>query len=154
MDGHNLERLKQHILPMSDSQIFEIARSEWDLSFVELTEEWGSCPCGQSILEHCYIINRVTKSETYVGNVCINRFMNIETGSLFDGLRRIAADNAANANDAVIEYANERGFLFDKEYTFLIQTRRRRKVSVKQLDWKKKINRRILKQTVVTHRSK
>ena len=114
----------------------------------------GSCPCGQSILEHCYIINRVTRFETYVGNVCINRFMNIETGSLFDGLRRIATDNAANAKDAVIEYANDRGFLFDNEYAFLIRTRLKRKLSAKQTTWKEKINRRILNKTVVTRRSK
>jgi hypothetical protein len=154
MDGHNFERLKEHILPLSASNIFDVARTEWDLVAVELSEEWDNCPCGQEIKEHCYLRNRVTGHHTYVGNVCINRFIGIKTGSLFDGLRRIANDPVANPNIAVIEYARERGFLFgDKEYNFLVQTARKRMLSPAQIVWKQKINRRILNQTVVQRRT-
>lgn len=153
MESHNLERLKAHILPLSVSQIFESARGEWDLIFVELSEEPDHCPCGQQILEHCYIRNRLTGQETYVGNVCINRFLKIETGSLFDGLKRIRGDLGANANEAVIEYAQRNGYLFPDEYQFLHDTKRKRKLSSRQLAWKKKINSRILSKTVVRRRS-
>ena len=153
MESHNLERLKAHILPLSVSQVFESARSEWDLIFVELSEEPDHCPCGQQILEHCYIRNRLTGQETYVGNVCINRFLKIETGSLFDGLKRIRDDLGANANEAVIEYAQRNGYLFPNEYHFLHDTKRKRKPSGSQLSWKKKINSRILSKTVVRRRS-
>ena len=82
-------------------------------------------------------------------------FIGIDTGTLFDGLKRIAEDPTANANLALINYANERGFLFnEKEYNFLLGTGRDRKLSPKQLAWKEKINRRILNQTVVARRSK
>jgi len=37
---HNFERLKAHILPLSRSGIFEVARTEWDLVSVEITEEF------------------------------------------------------------------------------------------------------------------
>ena len=94
-----------------------------------------------------------TGKKTYVGNVCINRFIGIDTGNLFDGLRRIAEDDTANANEDVIEYANERGFLFDKEYDFLMSSRRKRKLSQKQIAWKQKINRRIINQIVVQKRT-
>ena len=150
---HNFERLRAHILPLSHAQNFDVARAEWRLVAVEISEEFDNCPCGQEIKEHCYIRNNVTGHETYVGNVCINRFIGIDTGNLFDGLRRIAEDDTANANADVIEYANERGFLFDKEYQFLSSTRLKRVLSQKQKEWKRKINRRILNGIVVRRRT-
>ena len=153
MESHSLERLKAHILPISVAQSFESAGTEWDLLSVEISEELDYCPCGQQILEHCYIGNRLTRHETYVGNVCINRFLKIETGNLFDGLKRIRDDPEANANEAVIEYAQRNGYLFPNEYQFLHDTKRKRKPSGPQLSWKRKINSRILEKTVVRRRT-
>ncbi len=154
MDGHNFEHLKAHILPLSVSQVFDVARTEWDLIAVEISEEFDNCPCGQDIKEHCYIRNRLNGNATYVGNVCINRFIQIDTGNLFDGLKRIAADNGANANHDLIEHAYRMGYLFgEKEYTFLKQTARKRNLSAAQIAWKQKINRRIIAQTIVRQRT-
>ncbi len=150
---HNFERLKAHILPLSRAKGFDVARTEWRLVAVEISEEFDNCPCGQEIKEHCYIKNSVTGHETYVGNVCINRFIGIDTGNLFGGLRRIAENDTTNANADVIEYANERGFLYDKEYEFLMSTRRKRTLSDKQKAWKRKINQRILNKIVVQRRT-
>ncbi|HEF4729107.1 hypothetical protein KDW57_03415 [Burkholderia multivorans] len=150
---HNFERLREHILPLSKSKNFEAARVEWILEFVEVSDEFDSCPCGQDIKEHCYILNKVTDHRTYVGNVCVNRFIGIDTGSLFDGLRRIRENPAANPNLAVIAYAEARGFLFDKEPDFLRATVRKRVLSSAQKAWKEKINRRILQGTVVRRRT-
>jgi hypothetical protein len=150
---HNFERLKEHILPLSKAKDFETARTEWRLVAVEISAELDNCPCGKQIREHCYIGNSRTGNKTYVGNVCINRFIGIDTDTLFDGLKRIAEDEKANANEDVIEYANERGFLFDREYDFLLETRRKRKLTPKQIEWKRKINRRIIQQIVVQKRS-
>ena len=140
-------------MPISVAQSFESAGTEWDLLSVEISEELDYCPCGQQILEHCYIRNRLTGHETYVGNVCINRFLKIETGNLFDGLKRIRDDPEANANEAVIEYAQRNGYLFPNEYQFLHDAKRKRKPSGPQLSWKRKINSRILEKTVVRRRT-
>jgi hypothetical protein len=154
MEGHNFERLKEHILPLSMSQRFDIARTEWSLAAVEISEEFDECPCGQEIKEHCYIRNRLNGNETYVGNVCINRFIQIDTGNLFDGLRRIAKDLTANANNDLVEHAYRMGYLYgEREYTFLKQTMRKRNLSDAQIAWKIKINRRIVGQTVVRKRT-
>lgn len=150
---HNFERLKAHILPLSRSKIFETARREWGLVGIEISAEFDNCPCGQEILEHCFIHNDVTGSTTFVGNVCVNRFIGIETGTLFDGLRRVRQNPAANANEALIRHAQNSGYLYEKEFDFLMDTRHKRDLSPKQIEWKKKINRRILKQTVVQRRS-
>ena len=77
---HNFERLKAHILPLSNANDFDVARKEWLLIGVEVSEEWDNCPCGQDIKEHCYIENSLNGKTTYVGNVCINRFIGIDTG--------------------------------------------------------------------------
>jgi hypothetical protein len=155
MDGHSFENLEAHILSLSVSEDFNVARSEWDLIGIEVSEEFDYCPCGQKIKEHCYIRNRVTGGSTYVGNVCIKRFMSIQTGSLFDGLKRILKDDRANANHDLIEFAYRMGYLFgEKEYTFLKQTARKRKLSSAQISWKQKINRRIISKIVVQRRSR
>jgi len=153
MTTHNFERLKEHILPLSQAATFEVARAEWVLESVEVSEEFDHCPCGQEIKEHCYLRNKVTGRRTYVGNVCVNRFIGIDTGTLFDGLKRIRDNTRANANLAVISYAEERGYLFDKEPAFLRSTVKKRDLSESQLAWKEKINRRILNQTVVRRRT-
>src|SRR4051812_42520984 len=154
METHNFEWLKSHILPLSESSTFDVARQEWGLVGVEISEEFDNCPCGQEIKEHCYIRNRLNGNATYVGNVCINRFIQIDTGNLFDGLKRIAADITANANHDLIEHAWRSGYLFgEKEYTFLKQTALKRKLSKAQVNWKVKINRRILAQTKVRNRT-
>lgn len=146
---HNFERLKGHILPLSNASEFHIAKNEWKLIGVEIHEEFDECPCGQPIKELCYIENQLNKNKIYVGNVCINRFIGIETGNLFAGLKRIAIDDTANANEDLIIHAYRLGYVFEKEYNFSMQTKNKRKLSQKQIEWKQKINRRIINQTIV-----
>lgn len=154
MDGQNSERLKEHILSLSVSPSFDVARKEWSLVRIEISDEFDRCPCGQEIKEHCYIENKLNSNVTYVGNICINRFIQIDTGNLFEGLRRIAGDLTANANNDLVEHAYRMGYLYsEKEYTFLKQTMRKRKLSSAQIAWKEKINRRIVSKTVVRKRS-
>jgi len=149
---HNFERLKAHILPLSVAGDFATARHEWTLFAVEISEEWDQCPCSHEIKEHCFIRNRFNGNETHVGNVCINRFIGIETGNLFAGLKRIASNISANANEDLIRHAYRLGYIFEREHEFLMQTRHKRKLSAKQIAWKQKINRRIITQTVVQRR--
>ncbi len=148
----NKNQLIAHILPLSNAQEFSAAKNEWKLVGVELMEDWDSCPCGQSIKELCYIRNIFNGKETYVGNVCVNRFIGIETGNLFTGLKRIANDDLANANADLINHAYALGYIYEKEYKFLMETRLKRNLSQKQMEWKVKINRRIVNQTVVQRR--
>eukprot|EP00961_Rhodomonas_salina_P212464 2869254-Rhodomonas_salina.1 len=84
------------------------------------------CPCTTPIREVCYIQNTETGASTHVGNVCVNRFLGMDTKSLTSGLKRIIKDKTANASPAVIEYAWKRGYLYGaKERTFLERTCRK-----------------------------
>lgn len=147
---HNFENLKSHILPLSrEKNNFHSARNEWKLVGVEICEDFDCCPCGQRIKELCFIQNQINLNKTYVGNVCVNQFIGIDTGNLFDGLRRIALDDTANANEDLIIHAYKLGYIYENEYAFLMSTKRKRVLSDKQIEWKRKINRRITNQTRV-----
>jgi hypothetical protein len=150
----NFESLKIHILSLSKSDTFSVAKAEWKLVGIQINDEFDNCPCGQRIKELCFIQNQLNRSKTYVGNVCVNQFIGIETGNLFDGLRRIALDDTANANQDLINHAYSLGYIHESEYKFLAQTRLKRKLSDKQIAWKQKINRRIINQTVVRRSTK
>lgn len=144
------KELQDHILNLSQSTIFETACQEWELFNIYYTEEFDNCPCEHLIKEHCEISNTLTGATTFVGNVCINRFVgDFGTTLIFAGLKRIQNDLAANANEALISYAEDKGFLYGKESKFLRQTTLKRKLSEKQIAWKKKINRRIVEKIVV-----
>lgn len=146
---HNFERLKEHILPQSNAKDFHIAKKEWKLIGVEINDDWDNCPCGQSIKELCYIENQLNGNKTYVGNICVNRFIGINTGNLFAGLKRIAKNDLANANKDLIIHAYNLGYIYEREYDFLMQTKNKRKLSDKQISWKQKINQRITNQTII-----
>ena len=92
MEHHNIETLKKHILPLSESSDFDKAKLEWKLSRVEVHEDWNKCPCGHSIKELCFIENNMNGNATHVGNVCINKFIEIDTGNIFECLKRIIND--------------------------------------------------------------
>ena len=49
MENHNFERLKEHILSLSVSKNFEVAKTECSLHSIEVSEEMDFCPCGQDI---------------------------------------------------------------------------------------------------------
>ncbi len=147
--SHNFENLKAHILPLSESPTFDAAKAEWELVGIQLHDDWDNCPFGKEIKELCFIKNQRNGNLTHVGNVCVDQFIGIETGNLFAGLRRIVTDETANANEDLIDHAFRWGYIFENEYKFLMDTRRKRNLSAKQVDWKIKINRRIINKTVV-----
>lgn len=154
VDGLHFERLKSHILSLSEADEFELACKEWSLVEIELSQEWATCPCGQDIKEHCFILNRVNGNKTHVGNVCIDRFDNMDTNNLFEGLRRIAKDETANANESLIDHVFSMGYLFEeREYNFLKRMIGKRSFTPAQMSWKVKLNRKILSHTKVIKRS-
>ena len=87
------EDLKLHILDLSRSPVFEVACHEWTLVGIYITEDFDHCPCGKEIKEHCEIANRFTSNETFVGNVCISRFIDLGAAPLFAGLKRVSFVN-------------------------------------------------------------
>lgn len=151
MSRPNFGNLKAHILPLSEEKFdFNLAKLEWELDYVVFTIEFGQCPCSQRIKEHCHLRNKINGNTTHVGNICVERFMGIDAGQLFNGLRKIRNNPEAPPNRDLIEYALARGYLYgDNEYDFLRNVVNKRRLSEKQKQWLTFINRRIIEQIVV-----
>lgn len=150
MSKHNYRKLKAHILRRSEANDFHVAISEWHLDYIYITEKFGRCPCGVRIKEHCVLRNDTNGNSTFVGNVCVGRFMDIDATPLFRSLNRIRSNTSAKPNLMLINYAWERGYLYGQnEYGFLFNINRRRNLSEPQLHWLRLINRRIIESIVV-----
>lgn len=149
----DFKRLSNHILSLSVNKTdFNEAKKEWELDIIVVTENFGSCPCGQAIKEHCQLKNKLNQKTTYVGNVCVHRFIEINTKPIFNGFKRVQKRNVATPNAELIQYAWERGYLYSrKEYDFLESIKGKRKLSEGQEGWLTKINRRIV-ETIVVNR--
>ena len=84
------KNLIDHILAHSTANIFEDAIKEW--TPVGFYCDHGKCPCGQPIIQHCIIENHTNQQRTVVGNICVQRFMHINTGTTFTSLQTIMQD--------------------------------------------------------------
>jgi len=129
MEHHNIETLKKHILPLSESNNFDKAKLEWKLSRVEVHKDWNKCPCGHSIKELCFIKNTINGNATHVGNVCINKFIEINTGNIFECIKRIIKDLKTNPNEDLICYAYKHNIITEREQTFLLDIKDKRNLS-------------------------
>lgn len=149
--SHNFANLKAHILPLSVADSWEEAKLEWVLDYVEVLEVDESappqtCPCGHyPIVEICWIRNQKNNNTTFVGNVCVKRFLGMPAGTIADGLKRIMSDRSKALNLAAIEFAYEQGWITAWENGFCLNTAKKRRLSGKQLRFREDINEKVLK---------
>jgi len=145
----NQEQLQREIIARSNAHEWSAARIEWELDYIVRSEEPETCLCGHHpIIELCWLRNNVNNNKALVGNVCVNRFMGLGSQALFDGLRRIAKDQSAAANEALIHYAYNRQWVTDWEFKFLLNTRLKRRLSRKQRAVREKVNNIVLRNVV------
>lgn len=139
-------RLTSEILALSVAAHWADARAEWELAEVYFQQDPpGICLCGHiPIVEHCLLVNRLNGNEAVVGNHCVKRFLDIPSGPIFAGLRRIARNTGTALNEAVIEHAYAHGWINNWERAFYLDTMRRRKLSRKQCAKRVEINSRVL----------
>ncbi len=140
-------RLTARIVALSESDTWDGARREWDLSDRYRTEpdDPGVCLCGHAIREHCVLVNRLSGHEAVVGNCCVVRFLGLPSAQVFAGLDRIRKDPAAAPSPALVEYARSRCWLTDFELRHLRGTARSRRLSPRQLAVRIEVNKKILR---------
>ena len=144
-DGYNFRQLKAEILAMSKATDWEIARKEWALVDIIEADEPETCLCGHfPIAEICEIRNSVTGHTTEVGNVCVKRFLGVRSDLIFTGIKKIRKDPTKSLNADSITFFRERGLLNDWEYGFLQDTMKKRNLSFKQMETRKRINLKVL----------
>lgn len=146
--SHNFENLKAHILSLSVGAGWEYAKHEWYLESVEHLDKddpGETCPCSHHpIYELCWLRNACNGAQTFVGNVCVVRFIDASAGRITQGMNRVRRDSANALNDEAILWAHRRGWVNDWERDFLLNTRHKRRLSGRQQAKREEINRVVL----------
>jgi hypothetical protein len=155
--GHAQFQLWEEIIALSVANTWHEARLEWELDGVYMSDEPGTCLCGHyPIREHCVLRNCRNGEEVVVGNVCVNKFMDMDTGPLFTAFNRIRKNIEAALNVEAIEHAYAKGWFTPWEYGFYIDTYKKRnwkrvsacgqpnKISPGQLTKRVQINQKVL----------
>jgi len=141
--------LKQAVLERSIAKDWRDAIKEWRVVGITLNEEDSdTCVCGHyPIKEICTITNVLTRYDLDIGNHCVLHFLKISTGNVFANIKRIRTDAAKAVTKDLLELAYENCWINDWEYTFCLDTAKRRKMTEKQIACRTRINEKILQRT-------
>lgn len=147
--SENFERLKEEIINRSNSDDWNTAKLEWELSYIYRSDDRNeACLCGQNpIIELCVLRNNANGREAVVGNVCVKNFMGMHQGDkIFQAFRRVVKDNTKTLNEESIKYARQHGWITDWEQRFYLDTWRKRhtNLSDKQKTKRIEINNRVM----------
>ncbi|MCB1662469.1 MAG: hypothetical protein KDI20_07695 [Pseudomonadales bacterium] len=138
-------KLTEGIIQLSASNIWDVAKLEWNLSEVYEAEEQETCLCGHyPIIEICVLQNKITKKSTIVGNCCVKKFIGLPSDKIFQAVKRVRKDDTKSLNIEAIRHAFEKRWINEWEYNFSLNTMRKRKLTVKQLQTRQKINEKML----------
>ena len=138
-------KLTEGIIQLSASNIWDVAKLEWNLSEVYEAEEQETCLCGHyPIIEICVLQNKITKKSTIVGNCCVKKFIGLPSDKIFQAVKRVRKDDTKSLNIEAIRHVFEKRWINEWEYNFSLNTMRKRKLTVKQLQTRQKINEKML----------
>jgi len=135
-------KLTEEIINLSESKLWESAKLEWNFEYAYQSEQAQTCLCGHSPISNiCIIKNFKNLIETEVGNCCVNKFIGIDEGNkIFLSIKKIKNDRTKSISLEVIEYLKKKKIIDQIEFRFYIDILRKRNLSYKQLEFKKKIN--------------
>lgn len=138
-------RLTEMILQLSNANDWASAKDEWEVESIFRTDEPTVCLCGhQPINEQCEIVNVLNGNRATVGNVCVNKFLGLPSGKLFEGFKRIAVKPSCAVNKETIDYAFKKRWINTWEKDFYTDTKPKRHLTERQLAQRERINRQIL----------
>lgn len=79
-----------------------------------------------------------------MGNCCVKKFIGLPSDKIFKAVKRIRKDEQKPLNAEAIQHAYEKNWINEWEYSFSIDTMRKRNLSEKQLATRIKINQKML----------
>jgi hypothetical protein len=139
-------KLTEEILKLSDSNNWEQAKIEWTFEYAYCSEELQSCLCGHYPIKNiCVLKNSKNTNTTEVGNCCVNKFLGIDDGNkIFTSIKRLKEDLSKSMSPEVLEFLHSKKVLSEYEYGFYLDTIRKRSLSHKQKEIRKRINQKFL----------
>lgn len=141
--GHST--LIHEIMQLSEASDWETARKEWVIKLVYFSKAHASCLCGHyPISELCIVSNKKNHNEATVGSCCVKKFMELPSNKIFGAVKRVKKKADTSLNEATITHVYKQKWISQWEYDFYIDTCRKRKLTAKQIETRKKINEKIL----------
>src|SRR5262245_18392749 len=83
--AHDSFKLFQRIIALSEADNWDDAKWEWSLEDVYFADQDdpGTCLCGHHpIIENCVLVNRENENRATVGNVCVKKFLGLNSDKL------------------------------------------------------------------------
>lgn len=146
MTSHNQFVLSEKIVGLSESDIWDLARAEWELVSIYFADDHETCLCSHyPIKEVCVLRNKTNFNTAEVGNVCVNKFLGIPSKIIFDGIKRVSKDLEKALNKSAVHFAYRKNWLNEWEFEFCINTATLRNPSANRLAKRVQINRKILR---------
>lgn len=154
----SFNKLQQEIILESNSDNWTEAKLEWGLKSI-YQEEGRECLCGKFPIKNiCVLENIYNKKTLEVGNVCVKKFLGINTGqNIFTAINRCYKDLSASMGKEAFHYmiyqskimkASNDCKLTAWDIKFYENTYSKRKLSGKQNKFRVIINKKFLKYTV------
>lgn len=139
-------KLTEEIINLSVSDYWESAKFEWNFEYAYQSEKPQTCLCGHfPIINICIIKNTKNQNDAEVGNCCVNKFLGIDDGNkIFLSINKIKNDFSKSISEEVVEYLKKKRIINETEYKFYLDIFRKRNLSYKQLEFKKKINQKFI----------
>ena len=142
-------KLITEIIKRSEAATWKEAKKEWHFSYATFKswKEMTTCLCGHTpIVELCHLHNTHNHREVIVGNVCVNKFMDIEEDvkRIIPCLLRVKDKLSKSLNSETLELAIAKDLLTECEHDFYWNTLGKRKLSLKQENVRKRINKKVL----------
>jgi hypothetical protein len=138
-------KLTSEIIDLSEATGWDLAKLEWGLAEVYEADEPERCLCGHfPIKEVCVLTNQKNGNRTEVGNCCVKKFIGLPSDKIFQAVKRVRKDGEKSLNVEAVTHARQKGWINQWEFDFSIDTMRKRKLSTKQLDTRRKINAKML----------
>ena len=136
--------LSSAIISRSVATTWDSAKMEWELERIYMDSE-KTCLCSHyPISEICVLKNRKNGVRAVVGNCCVQKFMSISSDKLFSAIKRVKKDRNRSVNAEVAELAHKKGYITDWELSFYLDTWRKKKMTEKQMIYRRGINEKIL----------
>jgi len=144
-DSEQGYKLAREIVALSVADRWDHARSEWQIEAIYIQPTPETCLCGHfPINEICVLRNTKNRNTAVVGNICVNKFMQLRSDKVFDAVKRVAADETRALNVEAIAHAFARGWINEWERKFYIGTWKLRRLSANRKAKRIEINRKVL----------
>lgn len=127
------------VLARSVSKHWVAAKREWVVVGLYRDVEGDTCICGHNPINNISVVqNKENGDYALVGSECVNEFLNLDLAPVFDFMKVADEDKSISLKAARTAYAMN--VITDWELDFVADTYRKRKLTIRQLGIRRRIN--------------